>query len=328
MRFSAMGDVAMTVPVVKALAEQYPDLRITFLSREFARAFYTDLSPNVGFMSADFRNEYRGVHGLNVLYRRLRAKHFTSVADFHDVLRSKYLRWRFSLSLTPTAHVDKHRCERRNLTRKGALASSPLPSVFDNYADVLARLGYPIVLDKTANLCGDVSVERVRNRIGFAPFAAHQGKILPLETTQHFLSVLDARGDVEVYLFSGRGVERDQVKDWCSRYRCCVDASSLASSLSDELSMMKTLSVMVSMDSANMHLASLVDTPVVSIWGATHPSAGFLGWNQSLDDVVEKSFDCRPCSIYGNRRCRKGDYPCLRSITSDDILTKIIKYIS
>ena len=88
-RFSAMGDVAMTVPVVYSLAHQYPDIRITVLSRAFARPFFEDLAPNVGFMVADLKNEYKGIKGLNALYRRLAAKQFTAVADLHSVLRSE-----------------------------------------------------------------------------------------------------------------------------------------------------------------------------------------------------------------------------------------------
>jgi ADP-heptose:LPS heptosyltransferase len=87
-RFSALGDVAMTVPVVYSLAHQYPDVRITVLSKAFARPFFENIAPNVGFMEADVKNEYHGVKGLNALYRRLTAKKFTAIADLHNVLRS------------------------------------------------------------------------------------------------------------------------------------------------------------------------------------------------------------------------------------------------
>ena len=93
-----MGDVAMTVPVVYSLATQYPDLRITVLSRKYARPFFEHLAPNVDFMEADLTGEYRGVKGLNALFRRLTAKQFTMVADLHSVLRSEYLRMRFNIS--------------------------------------------------------------------------------------------------------------------------------------------------------------------------------------------------------------------------------------
>ena len=100
-----MGDVAMMVPVVSSLAHQYPHLRITVLSRPFARTFFDGLAPNVGFMGADLKNEYRGLKGLNALYRRLVAKNFTAIADMHSILRSSYLRMRFNIGRYQVAHI-------------------------------------------------------------------------------------------------------------------------------------------------------------------------------------------------------------------------------
>ena len=77
---------------------------------------------------------------------------------------------------------------------------------------------------------------------------------------------------------------------------------------------MSHLDVMLSMDSANMHLASLTGIPVVSVWGATHPMAGFLGYNQDPENVIQIDLECRPCSIYGNKPCQRGDYACLQNI--------------
>ena len=104
-----MGDVAMMVPVVYSLAKAYPDLRITVLSSPFARTFFESLAPNLSFMAADVKKEYNGIKGLNALYRRLVAKRFTAIADFHGVLRSRFLRMRFSLDRYKVAHIDKHR---------------------------------------------------------------------------------------------------------------------------------------------------------------------------------------------------------------------------
>ena len=125
-RFSAMGDVAMTVPVIQSLAEQYPDLRITMLSQKFARPFFEHMPHNVSFMEADLKNEYHGVKGLNALYRRLMAKNFTAIADLHSVLRSRYLRMRFNIDRFKVAHIDKHRNLRHQLTpQTGELVTLP-----------------------------------------------------------------------------------------------------------------------------------------------------------------------------------------------------------
>ena len=134
-----MGDVAMTVPVVSALAHQYPALRITVLSRPFARVFFEGLAPNVGFMGADLKGEYHGIKGLNALYRRLIAKNFTAIADFHAILRSSYLRMRFNIARFRVAHINKHRAERRALTAQGSKKRlQPIPTSFEAYSDVLA----------------------------------------------------------------------------------------------------------------------------------------------------------------------------------------------
>lgn len=84
------------------------------------------------------------------------------------------------------------------------------------------------------------------------------------------------------------------------------------------------------MDSANMHLASLCNVPVVSIWGATHPSLGFYGYNQDLNNAVQLDLPCRPCSVYGENPCIfSGDeeYKCLKSINIEDILSRINRII-
>ena len=90
-----------------------------------------------------------------------------------------------------------------------------------------------------------------------------------------------------------------------------------------ELNLMSHLDVMLSMDSANMHLASLVNIPVVSVWGATHPYAGFMGWKQLPVNTVQLDLSCRPCSVYGQKPCWRGDYACLRDITPEQVIAKI-----
>ena len=108
----------------------------------------------------------------------------------------------------------------------------------------------------------------------------------------------------------------------------CTCVSWHLDTMEQELILMSHLDVMVSMDSANMHLASLTATPVVSIWGATHPMAGFLGWNQNIENVVQLNMDCRPCSIYGQKPCIHGDFRCMTGIKPEMILEKITKIIN
>lgn len=335
MRFSAMGDVAMLVPVVSSLARQYPDLRITVLSRPFARPFFEELAPNVGFMEADLKGEYHGVSGLNALYRRLVAKNFTAIADMHNILRSSYLRMRFNLARYRVEHIDKHRRERRQLISAKEHDLQQLPTSFENYVDVLERLGYPVKLDFNSmfpptggnlRLISDRVGEKKKFQqwIGIAPFAAHEGKIYPTEKMEQVISELIHRHpSCRIFLFGGGEREFKVLNDWCARYKNCQNASAMLGSLQQEMILMSHLDVMVSMDSANMHLASICGTRVVSVWGATHPFAGFMGWHQNMDDAVQLDMPCRPCSIYGNRPCRRGDYACLMDIAPLAIVDRV-----
>ena len=394
-RFSAMGDVAMTVPVVKSLAQQYPDLRITVLSIPFARTLFDGLAPNVSFMGADIKGEYHGIKGLNALYRRLTAKNFTAIADLHSILRSSYLRMRFNFDRYRVAHIDKHRAMRRALTATNNKQLVQLPTPFEGYADVLAQLGYPVNINFTSifppeggdlkliapfingkskgeedkklserekaireeTTCEgeeakvlsegaegkrekekvlsekekeeeEVKAESLKPRgekwIGIAPFAAHKGKIYPLEKMERVIELLlEREPNCRIFLFGGGAEERELLTQWESRHDRCTCA--LLGSLYNELVLMSHLDTMVSMDSANMHLASLTGTRVVSVWGATHPFAGFMGWNQSPADAVQTTLPCRPCSIFGNKPCLHGDYPCLNSITPEEIVERVLK---
>lgn len=337
-RFSALGDVAMVVPVVSSLARQYPDLRITVLSRSFARSLFEDLAPNIGFMEADLKREYHGIKGLNALYRRLTAKQFTAVADLHNVLRSDFLRMRFNIGRYKVAHINKHRKGRRRLTTTNNKQLVQQPSSFQNYADVLARLGYPIELDFHSIFPegkGDLSLLPAtltlspQQNIGIAPFAAHEGKIYPLPLMQQVIEQLIKQyPEAHIFLF-GKGKREEEVfPQWCKQYPSCIYVGSQVETMKQELVLMSHLDVMLSMDSANMHLASLTATPVVSVWGATHPYAGFMGWNQDLENVIQVPLECRPCSIYGQKPCMRGDYACLNNIAPETIVERINKILS
>lgn len=334
-RFSALGDVAMTVPVVASLAHQYPHLRITVLSRPAARPLFEGLASNVGFMEADLKGEYRGWTGLNALYRRLAAKNFTAVADFHNILRSNYLRMRFNLDRFRVEHIDKHRRERRLLITHSDKAPKRLLTPFRGYADVLERLGYPVKVEfdsifppEGAPLApiADRTGEKAKGQmwIGIAPFAAHKGKIYPVALMEQVIARLtEEYPDGRIFLFGGGRKEREQISRWTAAYPSCTSVPDTLRSMAEELLLMSHLDVMVSMDSANMHLASAVGTRVVSVWGATHPRAGFLGWGQREADCVGIDLPCRPCSIYGNKPCALGDYRCLTGIKPEMIVEKI-----
>lgn len=321
MRFSALGDVAMLSPVVREYALQHTEDSVTVLSVPFCAPLFEDIAPNVSFLGRDVKTQYRGVTGLYRLFKELHAMHFDRIVDAHDVLRTKVLRQFFRLRGYEVRVIDKHRRERRRLTAEpGKKMLQQLPTSFENYAEAMGIPGFPDVPADPD--IPDTPVSPGGGLIGVAPFAAHEGKIYPTDKMEKVVELLSRRG--RVVLFGGKGKEEDIMRAWAQRYNNVELARDVISggALAAELDLMRGLDVMLSMDSANMHLASLVGTRVVSVWGATHPYAGFLGWGQRMEDCVQKDLPCRPCSIYGSKPCRYGDFRCLNSITPEEIVRR------
>lgn len=335
-RFSALGDVAMTVPVIDSLARQYPQLDITVLSKPFAAPMFSEMPTNVHFQGVDLK-QYKGVRGLLQLFWKLKKEKYDAVADLHDVLRSKVLRWLFGLFGKKIAHINKGRKEKKELIRPKKKVMRALTSSFIRYANVFQQLGFSLNVTFESiygNQKGEISlfqnitgIPDGRHWIGIAPFAAHKGKILPDDTIASLIEEASSHKDWKIFLFGGGKAEAEKLESWAKNH---PNVLALAGKLNmnEELALMSHLKVMVSMDSANMHLASLTNTPVISIWGATHPLAGFIGWNQSIENAVQVELSCRPCSIFGNKPCFRGDYSCLAQITCEEIIQKIDNIIS
>lgn len=327
-RFSAIGDVAMIAPVLKGFAEANPDVEFVIVSRAFAKSFYEGLASNVSFHAIDLKSErYKGILGLEHLYRDLKVLQPDIVCDLHDVLRTKYVRTRFALSGLPVYHIDKHREGKRALAREKDKRLCQQPTAFENYAEVLLKAG--LKEGAPAEPVLNLAHEDKMFAIGIAPFAAHKGKIYPIGKMQTVIDILLQRHpNLRVMLFGGGKKEEEVFTQWEQRHEGVTFISKKCTSMREEMGVMQRMRCMVTMDSGNMHMASLVGTPVVSIWGATHPLAGFMGWRQKSDDALQLDMPCRPCSVYGNKPCLRGDYACLEGISPETVVDAIEKYLT
>ena len=226
----------------------------------------------------------------------------------------------------------KGRAGKKKLVRRHHKVFEKQESSFRRYADVLEKLGLPVQLKFTSIYGegkGDFSqIEPVvgpkgNNKwIGIAPFAKHKGKIYPVEQQERVVAYFAAMPDVKVFLLGGGKSEKEVFDRWTAKYPSVLSLIGKLK-MDTELNLMSHLDVILSMDSANMHLASLVNVPVVSVWGATHPYAGFMGWKQLPANTVQLDLSCRPCSVYGQKPCWRGDYACLREIKPEEIIAKI-----
>lgn len=325
LRFSALGDILMTVPVLTACALRHPDVEFEVVSRPFVGSVFSLLPSNVHFTGLNPR-DYKGPRGLWRLFRTLKALKPTDVADLHDVLRTQFLRTCFRLSGLPVRHIHKDRCARRAFLK--AKVKEQQTTGFQRYAAVFEALGLSCRLQDAPVplLCAGVP-KKERPSVGIAPFAAHRGKIYPLEQMERVVEQLTQRG-IDVYVFGAGPEEKAVAGKWAQHYPHVHPVVGTLPSMKEELSLIASLHAMLTMDSGNMHLAALTATPVVSIWGATHPKGGFLGWRCTTDDIIEDStLACRPCSIYGNKPCRFGDYRCLAALSPERVCAALLKHL-
>ncbi|MCF0197244.1 MAG: glycosyltransferase family 9 protein, partial [Bacteroidaceae bacterium] len=276
-RFSAMGDILMLVPIVEALALRYPDLCITVASRPMVESVFRLLPRNVNFIGINPK-DYRGFRGVWKIFRILRDLNPTHVADMHDVLRTKLLRHGFFFTDVRMNHIVKDRSARRAFL--AAPVKSQQETSFERYAKVLKQLGFPVTYDSTRPAIGSLiagmpaiplpPIADGRMRVGIAPFAAHEGKIYPMEKMEEVIRRLTAEGH-QVFLFGAGEKEASIIDGWVKQYEGAHSVVSTQPNMAGELKMMSQMNVILTMDSGNMHLAALSGRPVVSIWGATHP---------------------------------------------------------
>ena len=314
-RFSAFGDVAMTVPVVTEFLEQNPGVQIVFVTRKNFRDLFEGV-PNLTFKGVNI-DDYKGVFGLRKLAGELITEFKPdAVADLHDVIRTKILDRIFKRKNYRVAVINKGKDEKEHLTDVWNLEKMQLKKTTERYADVFRELGFSVELSHQYR-----TVSSQKSGIGFAPFAQHEGKMLPLEKSFELAKHLSEKH--KIYFFGGGKHEEETLDNWVSQIPNTENVAGKLS-LNEELSKIASLEIMISMDSANMHLASLVGTRCISVWGATHPYAGFLGYGQHEDDVIQvKDLTCRPCSVFGDKKCYRGDWACLHEINIQQIMDKI-----
>ena len=329
-RLSAMGDVAMTIPVLQQLLQQNPQIHLIVLTRQLFMPLFESL-PRTFVFTVDTKERHRGITGLFKLYRELRKQYqFDAIADLHNVLRSKLLRFLFKVAGIRTAVIDKGRREKSQLTAKANKKVIPLKTGFQRYADVFNSLGFPLVLDTAQQAFPKQELPSSafslfipqKVKVCFAPFAKHNEKMYPVEKIKNLIKNFAERNDCQVFLLGGGKEETIILNEWEKEFNSIFNLAGKFS-FREELAIISNMDLVVSMDSANMHLASLYGVPVVSVWGATHPYAGFYGWGQPAENAVQIDLYCRPCSVFGNKPCYRGDHACMEVLPEEMIKIKI-----
>ncbi|MCD8270627.1 MAG: glycosyltransferase family 9 protein [Parabacteroides sp.] len=335
-RLSAIGDVAMTVPVIYSAAKANPQHTFTVLTQAFLIPVFMNRPANVDVIGINTKGAEKTLGGLLRFASALVNYGYDIVLDLHNVIRTMIIRSLFRIKGKKVYVVDKARKERKKLTARGHKEFKPLRSVIERYADVFRAAGLDYTETFTSlyeshpadlSAMQEVAGEKRGKWIGIAPFAKHRGKIYPVDNMEQVVARLSEHEDYTIFLLGGRGYEEAVLEQWAFQYPRVKSIVGLYS-LDNELALISQLDVLLCMDSANMHFASLVGTKVVSIWGATRPYAGFYGYHQDPDNVVQLDLPCRPCSVFGQKPCFRGDWACMTQIKPEMIVAKIENSIS
>lgn len=329
-RLSAMGDVAMTVPVLLAFARAYPEIKITVVTKAFFTPIFSDL-PNVAIHIADVKNRHKGILGLWRLFKELSTLRIDAVADLHNVLRSSIVKQFFSFKGVTVKQIDKGRREKKLLVSSKKNHFKPLKTTHERYADVFRALGFRLQLSADNVLPSrkqHIDYKKDKVQIGIAPFAAFVGKQYPLRQMEEVIRRLDGANEYEILLFGG-GVKEINILDAIAqKFKSCrVIAGRFP--FSEELAIISNLHLMVAMDSGNAHLAAMYGIPTITLWGVTHPYAGFYPFGQDAENSLLSNRDkypLIPTSIYGNK-FPKGYENCMETISPSNVVEKIFNVV-
>ena len=318
----------MTVPVLRAFVVQNPKIKITVVSRPFFKPLF-DTIPNISFFAFDEKKRHKGIFGLLRLFQDLKLLQIDAFADLHNILRSKIVRKLFVFSGTKTAFIDKGRVEKAALTRLENKIFKPLTTTFERYLKVFEKLGFSVdlsnpIFPSKQKLDSEIIYligENYDKLIGIAPFALYNTKVYPQDLMQQVINKLAENANYKIILFGG-GKKEISILNSLSKDKknVCVIAGKIK--FSQELQLISNLDVMLSMDSGNAHLAAMFGVKTITLWGATHPFAGFFPFNQSFENTLVSDrnlFPKLPTSVYGNKKI-KGYKNVMRTIKVEDVV--------
>lgn len=333
-RLSAMGDVAMTVPMLRALTSQYPHVKLTVVSRPFFKPFFDGI-PNVNFFAVDLKKRHKGFLGLLRLFSDLRKLNIDAVADLHNVLRSKVVRNLFALSGKKAAFTDKGRADKKALTRSENKIFKPLKTMVERHVETFKKIGFNVDLSnpefpQKAILSPEIlkitGEKGNQNWIGIAPFAQYESKVYPQDLMQEVINGLASNAGFKILLFGGGEKEITMLNQMKNVHEnVLVVAGKLK--LQQELDLISNLDLMLSMDSGNAHIAAMLGIKTITLWGATHPYAGFSPFDQPFENALvsdREKFPLLPTSVYGNKKV-EGYENAMRTILPNQVIDKIKK---
>lgn len=319
MRFSALGDVAMTIPAVYSVCQSYPDFHFHYYTSPAFIPMFLDTPDNLTLHPA----QVKGTSVLDILRLAISMSSLrpVGIVDLHNVPRTWIVDLWFLLRFKKVGIVRKRRIFRKYYMRHKLFQQS----FFERFKAAFFKVGFGFEYS-FVSFAGRLSASPFpvdKHAVGIAPFARFRTKIYPEVQMERVIEILDGKG-FKVILFGGGKREIDILENWAAKYPNCISIGGKYT-LDKEMAVMSKLGCMLSMDSANQHIASLTGIPVITIWGGTSPTCGFMPWRQDVCDSLVSDIACSPCSIAGSATCCRSRMLCFRSITPEMIVASVLR---
>ncbi|MEA1896822.1 MAG: glycosyltransferase family 9 protein [Bacteroidota bacterium] len=337
-RFSAMGDVALTVPAIRKVLDENNGLRITLVTAPYFTPFFNGIK-GLKVFPANFYKEYKGIKGLFCLYKDLAGlQKFDNIIDLHGVIRSYIVSLLFRLSGKKILRIDKGRKQKKEFIK--GTSKIKLPHTTERYLEVFEKAGLNtgggslkgfIIEDHVLKTTKSILPLEIQQKditwIGIAPMAKHALKRWDLSNFIGLMKRINKDHKVWFFFFGGGEHEKAEIDSLISGVDNALNLTGKMS-LEQEIALISSMQFMISMDSANMHISALCGTPTISIWGGTHPGLGFSALNQPETysiQIPQAELECRPCTVYGKGNCTRDDFACMKLITSELVFKRLKK---
>ncbi len=334
-RFSSIGDIVLTTPVVRCIKKQIATAEVHYLTKA---SFKNILTANPYIDKIHLLKE-----SLDDIIVELKNEDYDYVIDLHHNLRTMEVK----RALKKKAFsFNKLNIEKWLLT---AFKINKLPTthIVDRYLETVSHFGvkndgvgldYFIPANETVKE-NDIPSSHHAGYIGIVIGAAYFTKKFPI----HKLQELCASIQHPIILLGGPEDKTDgeqiAASDNIKIYNACGKFS-----LNESADLVRRAKLVVTNDTGLMHIASAFKRPVISLWGNTVPEFGMYPYygenfiqaslqngitNKEPYDIIEiKNLSCRPCSKIGYKKCPKGHFKCMELISVSALENKIYETIN
>jgi heptosyltransferase-2 len=318
LRFSSIGDIVLTTPVIRCLKQQYPEAEVHYATKKS----YKSLLENNPYVDKVFVLE----NGLNELVKSLQSECYDFIIDLHNNLRTSIIKLRLmlnsSLSFGEGLRVRCFSFDKLNFQKwilvKFKKNLMPNVHIVDRYMKTVESLGVKndnkgldYFIPEKDEMPLDWLPENFRN--GYAVYAIggqHETKKLPFhkmvelcQTIQLPLVLIGGKEDIVISEQLSVISKNNLIFDTCGK--CNLNQSA---------SIIQNAQLVYTHDTGMMHVASALKKKIISIWGNTVPAFGMYPYQTDFEVIENKDVNCRPCSKIGYKKCPLGHFKCMNDL--------------